>query len=59
MDNGDLGRFGESEFRSWCSATGYVINSSSEHDATGWDFKIEPKNLSLVTTVSVVMPTAL
>lgn len=56
MNNGDLGRFGESEFRSWCNAAGYVINSSSEYDATGWDFKIEPKHLLVDDTMLGLNP---
>ena len=56
MDNDNLGKFGESQFKSWCNAAGYAINSSSEHDATGWDFKIEPKHLLIDNTMLGLNP---
>lgn len=44
-DIGDLGRFGELEFKKWCASIGLVANGSLEQDATGWDCKVEYKKL--------------
>ncbi|MCK5538328.1 MAG: hypothetical protein KAI79_15990 [Bacteroidales bacterium] len=45
MRNDILGKLGERLFGGWCIAAEYVVNSSTEYDATGWDFKIEPSQL--------------
>jgi hypothetical protein len=55
-DIGDLGRFGEMSFKSWCAASGLVVNGSLEQDATGWDCKVEYKHLHENTLSNPLRP---
>jgi len=42
----DVGRMGESLLRQWASQEGLILNSSDDHDATGWDFLLEWPTIS-------------
>ena len=55
-DIGDLGRYGETEFKRWCVACGLVVNGSLEQDATGWDCKVEYKKLIQNNTLNPLQP---